>query len=140
MHIRKATKRDLEFFSPARDDLLEARALGLNYKEHIDSLDPEQCVVLIDGTTILALGGNNGDQVWFLTSYMVRHLGLKAKLQFRAAIKEYRDTMLAQYPVLWNYIWTGNTDHYRFLKSIGAEFHEEFLTAERGQFQLFTIN
>lgn len=50
---------------------------------------------------------------------------------------EYRDMMLDVYPVLWNYVWVGNGPHKRFLKSIGAVFHEEY--TQDGKFQLFTI-
>ena len=89
----------------------------------------------------IAFGGNQGDCVWFLTSFEVERMTREEKLQFRALIMEYRDTMLAQYPTLWNYVWVGNKSHIRFLKSIGAVFHDNFsVSPKTGEnFQLFTI-
>lgn len=133
MHIRPTLKTDIEIFKPSREDRLEAYAAG-----HDASFpDASECVTLWGNGVPLAIGGNCGDQVWFVTSYHVAGLSTKDKLIFRKLIIEYRDKMLEQYETLWNYVWVGNKSHIRFLKTIGAEFHNDF--ALDGQFQLFTI-
>ncbi|ALA45096.1 internal virion protein [Enterobacter phage phiEap-1] len=133
MYIRKTISNDFELFTPAYHDLLEAKAMG------IEPSFPEasECVTLDHGGFPLAIGGNQGDQVWFVTSDQVWRLNRALKVRFHRTICEYRDKMLESYPVLWNFVYVGNTPHIRFLKSIGAVFHEEY--TRDGQFQLFTI-
>lgn len=133
MYIRPTLTTDIEIFKPSREDRLEAYAAG-----HDASFpDVSECVTLWGNGVPLAIGGNCGDQVWFVTSYHVAGLSIKDKRMFRKLIIEYRDKMLEQYEALWNYVWVGNKSHIRFLKTIGAEFHNDF--ALDGQFQLFTI-
>lgn len=133
MYIRKTVSTDFELFAPAHHDILEAEAFGIT-----PSFPPaSECVTLDLNGFPLAIGGNRGDQVWFVTSDQVWRLDRAHKLLFRDRIAEYRDMLLDVYPSLWNFVWTGNGPHKRFLKSIGAEFHEEF--TKGGQFQLFTI-
>lgn len=133
MFIRKSKPTDFEVFTPAYHDILEAQALGITPSFP----DASECVTLdLDGYP-LAIGGNQGDQVWFVTSDQVWRLDRASKLEFRERIMEYRDMMLDVYPSLWNFVWTGNGPHIRFLKSIGAVFHEEY--TQGGKFQLFTI-
>jgi len=133
MYIRKTISNDFDLFTPAYHDVLEAQAMGIEPKFP----DASECVTLDHGGFPLAIGGNCGDQVWFVTSDQVWRLERGRKLEFRYRIMEYRDMMLDVYPVLWNFVWTGNWPHKRFLKSIGAEFHEEY--TQDGKFQLFTI-
>lgn len=133
MYIRHTTNTDIEIFKPSREDRLEAFAAGHDAKFP----DASECVTLWGNGMPLAIGGNCGDQVWFVTSYHVQHLSSKDKLRFRKCIMEYRDKMLDEYSVIWNYVWINNKSHIRFLKSIGAEFHEVY--GNDGQFQLFTI-
>lgn len=133
MYIRPTLATDIEIFKPSREDRLEAYAAG-----HDASFpDASECVTLWGDGRPLAIGGNCGDQVWFVTSYHVAGLSNEDKRMFRKLIIEYRDKMLEQYETLWNYVWVGNKSHIRFLKTIGAEFHNDF--ALDGQFQLFTI-
>lgn len=133
MFIRPTLESDFEIFKPSREDRLEAYAGG--HKPTFP--DASECVTLWGTGRPLAIGGNCGDQVWFVTSYHVAHLSREYKKLFRKAIMEYRDMVLEVYPVIWNYVWVGNKSHIRFLKTIGAEFHDEFTLD--GQFQLFTI-
>lgn len=133
MFIRNTTPNDFTMFTPAYHDILEAKAMGITPSFPGAS----ECVTLDHGGTPLAIGGNCGDQCWFVTSDQAWKLSRKDKMRFRKAIMEYRDKMLEKYPVLWNYVWVGNTTHIRFLKTIGAVFHEEY--TRDGQFQLFTI-
>ncbi|AZV02372.1 internal virion protein A [Pectobacterium phage Q19] len=135
VHIRPTTKADIETFQPHRDDLLEAKAAGHGVCFPI----PEECVSMVHTWSgkVLAIGGNVGDQVWFVTSYLVSRLSRGERKAFRECILKYRNEMLAQYPTLWNYVWVGNTSHIRFLKTIGAVFENDFTL--NGQFQLFTI-
>lgn len=133
MIIRQTVSDDFDKFTPAYHDILEAQAMGIT-----PSFPPaSECVTLDHGGFPLAIGGNCGDQCWFVTSDQVWRLNRKHKLDFRKLIIEYRDTMLERYDTLWNYVWIGNGPHIRFLKTIGAVFHDEF-TCD-GQFQLFTI-
>lgn len=134
MIIRKTTLRDLELFTPSPEDIAEAKAYGIEPKL---SLNDSMHTVSLYGLPV-AIGGNAGDQVWFVTSANAWRLRTKGKREFRKCIIEYRNKMLEQYPVIWNYVWVGNTHHIRFLKTIGAVFHNEFTGAD-GQFQLFTI-
>lgn len=133
MYIRTSRSTDFEVFTPAHHDILEAEAYGIT-----PSFPPaEECVTMDLNGFPLAIGGNNGDQVWFVTSDQVWRLNRAMKLRFHRLICEYRDKVLEVHPVLWNFVWIGNHPHIRFLKSIGAVFHEEY-TAD-GKFQLFTI-
>lgn len=133
MYIRNTTEADFEVFKPAHHDILEAEALGIS-----PSFPPAyECVTLDFEGFPLAIGGNCGDQCWFVTSDQVWRLNGADKRRFRKVIMEYRDKMLEKYDSLWNYVYVGNTPHIRFLKSIGAVFHNEF--TQGGKFQLFTI-
>ena len=133
MYIRNTVSNDFYLFTPAYHDLLEAKAAG------IEPAFPEasECVTLDHGGFPLAIGGNQGDQAWFVTSDQVWRLNRALKVRFHRCICEYRDAMLDVYPVLWNFVWVGNGPHIRFLKSIGAVFHEEYTQDDK--FQLFTI-
>lgn len=133
MIIRKTTLSDIRLFTPSPEDIAEAKAYGIEPELH---LDDSMMTVSLYGAP-LAIGGNKGDQVWFVTSADAWRLRMASKREFRKCIIEYRNKMLEQYPVIWNYVWVGNTHHIRFLKTIGAVFHNEFNTD--GQFQLFTI-
>lgn len=134
MHIRHTFRSDTYGFSPHKDDLAEAQAAG-----HQPSFpeDLTGCVTLSHDGQPLAIGGNCEEQVWFVTARHVEFLTKAQRLEFRKCIIEYRDKMLDQYPVLWNFVWIGNKSHIRFLKTIGAVFNNTF--TPDGQFQLFTI-
>lgn len=145
MYIRKATEQDVRSFEIATDDINELMAH--DPRRDLESvllshLTPSS-VVLVDALgTVYAYGGNQGDNVWFLTSSIVSRLSKAEKREFGLHISRYRDLMLDQFPVLWNYVWIGNSSHIRFLKLLGAKFHPEVtispVTGER--FQLFTIS
>lgn len=149
MYIRKATEVDVWYASAqlTDDDLEECKA---NYgtcegiHERLQAHLAPTSVVLTNAVgEIFAYGGNQGDNVWFLTTRMTERLTPKGKKEFRKQIMEYRDQMLAQYPMLWNYVWEGNKSHIRFLKSIGAVFHDDKWTRSpvTGEvFNLFTIS
>ena len=145
MYIRKATEQDVRSFEIAIDDINELMAH--DPRRDLESvllshLTPSS-VVLVDALgTVYAYGGNQGDNVWFLTSRRVSRLAKAEKREFGHHIATYRDLMLDQFPVLWNYVWSGNKSHIRFLRLLGAKFHPEVtispVTGER--FQLFTIS
>lgn len=148
MYIRKATEEDVNYFlwHLSKDDVDEALA---NYGTYVGMTErmlahlTESSVVLTDSTgEVYAYGGNQGDNVWFLTSSQAFLLSSKRKREFIQRISEYRDLMLDQYGTIWNYVWSGNKSHIRFLKLLGAKFHDEWttspVTGER--FQLFTIS
>lgn len=133
MFIRQTVSNDFDLFTPAYHDVLEAEALGITPSFP----DASECVTLDHGGFPLAIGGNVGDQVWFITSDRAWRLSRTNKLKFRKAIMQYRDKMLEQYESIWNFVWVGNTPHIRFLKSIGAVFQNEY--TQDGKFQLFII-
>ncbi|SOO46823.1 internal (core) protein A [Yersinia phage fPS-59] len=134
MYLRIARPIDFDLFKPSHDDLREAEELGVT-----PSYPPAHKCVVIDRVGYpLAVGGMDGDQVWFITSSEVWRLDHAEKREFRKLIMEYRDIMVLRYGQIWNYVWTGNKNHVRFLKSIGAVFHNEY-TGDSNQFQLFTI-
>lgn len=145
MYIRKATEQDVRSFEIAIDDINELMAH--DPRRDLESvllshLTPSS-VVLTDALgTVYAYGGNQGDNVWFLTSRLVSRLSKAEKREFGLHIARYRDLMLDQFPVLWNYVWSGNKSHIRFLRLLGAKFHPEVtvspVTGE--SFQLFTIS
>lgn len=134
MILRPTVEMDIKLFEPSPEDLAEAQAAG-----HQPAFpDVSECVTLcISPLMPLAIGGHQGDQCWFVTSKWAWTLSGNHKRMFRKLIIQYRDELLKQYPVLWNYVWVGNTHHIRFLKTIGAVFENEFTL--NGQFQLFTI-
>lgn len=145
MYIRKATEQDVRSFEIAIDDINELMAHDprRDLKSVLLSHLTPSSVVLVDALgTVYAYGGNQGDNVWFLTSRLVSRLSKSEKREFGHHIASYRDLMLDQFPVLWNYVWSGNKSHIRFLKLLGAKFHDEWttspVTGER--FQLFTIS
>ncbi|QVV96884.1 core protein [Kosakonia phage Kc166A] len=143
MHIRKATLQDVSRIVITGDDLMEFEAYNPNrdLTATLISHLTESSVVLINNGSVLAYGGNSGDCVWFLTDDRVNYLTYVEKLCMLEQIKAYRDLMLDQYGTIWNYVWINNKSHIKFLKRLGAEFHEEWsespVTGER--FQLFTI-
>ncbi|AEJ81506.1 internal virion protein A [Erwinia phage vB_EamP-L1] len=134
MKLRIATERHLKEFNPSQQDLDEAKAYGIQ-----PAFPPaSECVMIEHFGHAMAIGGNDGDQCWFVTSKFLKRITVQSRIQFRKLIIEHRDKLLQTYPVLWNFVWVGNTDHIRFLKTIGAVFHDEF-SDESKQFQLFTI-
>lgn len=133
MYIRTSKSTDFEVFTPAHHDILEAEAYGIT-----PSFPPaSECVTMDLNGFPLAIGGNNGDQVWMVTSNQVWRLGRADKLRFYKEVCKYRDRMLDSYSVLWNFVYVGNIPHIRFLESIGAVFQDEY-TGD-GMFRLFTI-
>lgn len=145
MYIRKATEQDVRSFEIAIDDINELMAH--DPRRDLESvllshLTPSS-VVLTDALgTVYAYGGNQGDNVWFLTSRLVSRLSKAEKREFGLHIARYRDLMLDQFPVLWNYVWIGNSSHIRFLKLLGAKVHDEWITSPitGERFILFTIS
>lgn len=133
MFIRPTVSTDFEVFTPAYHDVLEAEAAGITPSFP----DASECITLDLSGFPLAIGGNVEGQCWFVTSDQAWRLNRKNKMKFRRLIMEYRDKMLSKYDTLWNYVYVNNTPHIRFLKSIGAVFHEEYQMG--GKFQLFTI-
>ena len=145
MYIRKATEQDVRSFEIAIDDINEMMAHDplRDLKSVLLSHLTPSSVVLTNGVgEVFAYGGNQGDNVWFLTSSLVERLRPKDKREFIQRISEYRDLMLDQYGTIWNYVWSDNKSHIRFLRLLGAKFHPEVtispVTGER--FQLFTIS
>lgn len=149
MYIRKAKSFDVRYLDRqlTDDDLEECKA---NYgtteglSQRLQAHRTSTSVVLVDALgTVYAYGGNQGDCVWFLTTKHTESLNHKDKLEFRSKIVRHRDHLLKDYPVLWNYVWEGNKSHIRFLKSIGAVFHDDKWTRSpvTGEvFNLFTIS
>lgn len=141
MIIRKAVLGDLEYFFPDEDDIAEAKAAGIDWYENVKLAITKGCIVAEHEDLILAFGGNQGDQCWFVTDTALRVMPYPVKYGFRRAIMAHRDSMWESYSCLWNFVWVGNKNHYAFLNSIGAEFQPEFttspITGER--FQLFTL-
>lgn len=145
MYIRKATEQDVRSFEIAIDDINELMAHDprRDLKSVLLSHLTPSSVVLTDALgTVYAYGGNQGDNVWFLTSSLVSRLSKAEKREFGLHIARYRDLMLDQFPVLWNYVWIGNSSHIRFLKLLGAKVHDEWITSPitGERFILFTIS
>lgn len=145
MYIRKATEQDVRSFEIAIDDINELAAHDprRDLKSVLLSHLTPSSVVLTDALgTVYAYGGNQGDNVWFLTSSLVSRLSKAEKREFGLHIARYRDLMLDQFPVLWNYVWIGNSSHIRFLKLLGAKVHDEWITSPitGERFILFTIS
>lgn len=144
MHIRKATLQDVSRIVLSGDDLREFAAYN-PYRDLTETLIghlTESSVVLVDGSNVLAYGGNSGDCVWFLTDQRVNSLSYSKKLEMLEHIKSYRDLMLDQYGTIWNYVWVGNKSHIKFLKRLGAEFHNDKRSVSNiteESFVLFTI-
>lgn len=148
MLIRKAEMFDVDFWVLGKltdDDINEFNALDPNRyirTSLCQSLGPDTVVLTGSRGEVLAIGGNVDDCVWFLTTNETKSLGPQGKRLFRKTIMEYRDQMLDLYGTIYNHVWVGNKSHHKFLKSIGAVFHEEFLQSPvTGElFQLFTIS
>lgn len=141
MFIRKAWWLDVENFIPHNDDISEAVALNVDWKENLMSAVSDGDAVTLEHRGFpIAIGGNQGDQCWFVTDRSVSELTKAERYGFRKVIIEYRNKMLSKYPVLWNYVHVDNHNHIRFLKSIGAEFHEDATIELNGNhFIMFTI-
>ena len=87
MIIRPTTERDFKLFEPSPEDVAEAKAYGIE-----PSFPPaSECVTMTLHGMPVAIGGNRGDQVWFVTSAEVWRLSLKSRKEFRKLILEYRD-------------------------------------------------
>lgn len=145
MYIRKATLQDVSRLVLSGDDLREFEAYN-PYRDLNETLMghlTDSSVVLVDGANVLAYGGNLGDCVWFLTDQRVNFLSYTKKMEMLERIKAYRDLMLDQYGTIWNYVWVGNKSHIKFLKRLGAKFHDDKRSVSgktEESFMLFTIS
>ena len=74
MTIRPTKSTDFEVFTPAHHDILEAKAAGIEPSFP----DASECVTLSLYGFPLAIGGNCGDQCWFVTSDQVWRLSGKS--------------------------------------------------------------
>lgn len=139
MYIRECTSQDLITFRPAIGDLLEMKALG---KTSLVDLTYSDCLAIIsEDNFILAIGGNIEEKCWFLTSELAFTLSTKHKLQFRALILKHSNNLFKTYKYLWNYVWSGNIKHIRFLKTIGAKFYDNYDQIYNSHvFKLFIIH
>lgn len=142
MIIQRANESILTNFRPHEDDLMEALADGVNWRDSLkNALLHENTLMITEGDDVIAVGGNNGDHCWFVTSELVDSLSPRKKLRFRKLICNHRDSLLEVHEKLWNYVYEFNMNHIRFMKTIGAEFHNEYSTSQitGKRFQLFTI-
>ncbi|QHJ79948.1 MAG: hypothetical protein [Caudoviricetes sp.] len=135
MRLRLSIPEDFMTFEPSPEDKAEARAMGIEpqFPPHTE------CISMEHNGKVLAIGGNVGDQVWFVTAKGVWKLPKEDKQEFRRLIIMYRNVMLERYESIWNFVWVGNTSHIRFLKTIGAVFYNEYADPVTKQFQLFII-
>ena len=90
----------------------------------------------------LALGGWQGDSVWFITTKAVDSLNIRGRAKFIKTLRDNRDDVLKKHggPV-GNVIWEGATRHRGFLKALGATFHDWWHVSEATgeRFQFFTV-
>lgn len=105
--------------------------------------DADECWLGVDEAgNWLALGGWQGDSVWFITTKAVDSLSNRGKAKFIKALKDNRDYVLKKHggPV-GNVIWEGATRHRGFLKALGATFHDWWHVSEATgeRFQFFTV-
>ena len=139
MYLQLGLLSDLDGFTPHRDDLSEALAGNIDWRYDLECALQAGCYTVIHRNKVLAIGGNHGDQCWFVTSEDVSELSHRDRMRFRKIIVQFRDLLLEDYPTLWNFMWEGNNNHRRFLTSIGAVFHDQYVQMANGRFQLFTI-
>lgn len=80
--IRPTKESDFDRFTPSPEDIAEAHAYGIE-----PSFPPaNECVTMSLHGMPVAIGGNCGDQVWFVTSARVWKLSMKTRREFRKLI------------------------------------------------------
>ncbi|MCE9891360.1 DUF2833 domain-containing protein, partial [Kluyvera intermedia] len=70
----------------------------------------------------LAVGGEVGGCVWFITSSLLMSSPKEDKREFIKIMTEHKDEVLTRESIIYNYVWEGNKSHINFLKAMGAEF------------------
>lgn len=130
MLIRKATPEDVENFihhiSPTDVGEFEARQPNRDLRKALlEHLDESSVVCVDEEGFVYAYGGNVENCVWFLTSEVLEYCSLSVKKAFIRCIEGHRDSLLEHYDYLWNYVWSENLLHKKFLKALGAVFYPE---------------
>jgi hypothetical protein len=136
MYYTLATARDAVLIAPflRREDADEARALtGMAPDQAVlasYAVTPE-CYVIKKDHWPVGLFGKDGHSVWMVgTDRLTSDV-----TAFLRASKEVMDFMAGN-DVVWNYVWTGNSLHIRWLRWLGCEFHETQPLGPKGE--LFT--
>lgn len=117
----------LKMIHDLRDaDLEEMNALG--YYDSVEALmisiaHSEISVVdTVDGVPECFAGVCKGGIIWCVTTeeYMRDHVR-----RFFEVSQKFMEISKTGYPVLWNFVYSGNTKHIRWLKRMGFEILEE---------------
>jgi len=77
--------------------------------------------VLKDNDTVYAIGGIKNHVVWMLCTVSVE----KHPVKFLRFIRGYYEETIKQQKMLWNYALKENELHIRWLRWLGATFHDE---------------
>lgn len=127
-----------DFLKHARPlDLAEVKyATGTSF-EDTSLHELEDALVLVDEKDkVYAIGGYKNHVVWLLcTSRVVEH-----KIKFLRFMKSYYQKVIDKEGWLYNYVWTGNELHMKWLKYMGANFFPQKYYVWNGQpFILFNF-
>lgn len=121
MEIVVLRKEHLEGFTPSLLDILEAEACGFSWQQAMGEMGDAPLGVMHEGA-LLTIGGDTRGCCWFITSELIYCLGLTEKAMFIQLMKMHVEALLKRWPKLWNYVWSGNELHKKFLKKLGATF------------------
>ncbi|WCD55407.1 hypothetical protein LABOLPEG_00005 [Pseudomonas phage phi 21A] len=98
----------------------------------LGSLD-ETSMSIVHNGQILATGGSSGC-LWFITTKHVDNLTPRERLDMLALLKDHLETCRATMDpdLMTNMVWTGNHQHIRLLKHLGARFAEHTVLSPAG--------
>lgn len=145
LKVEKMTiKHFLNFMEAKRPaDVREVEIMNNIDFYDIPAADYADAQVLVDeNNEVYAIGGvqshvTDGVQlnyVWMLCTGMVeRH-----QMKFLRATKKLLDDYLEKYTHLENFVWLGNEQHVKWLKWMGANFHD-VVKVNNEDFQLFVF-
>ena len=112
-----------EFYQNSRPlDLLEAELMHNKKFSEFPIEDFMDSWVLRDDDRVYAIGGiDNNHVVWMMCTVAVEENPIK----FLRFIRRYYKETIRQHKMLWNYALKENELHIKWLKWLGATFHDE---------------
>ena len=115
---------NIDFYDIPAADYADAQVL----------VDENNEVYAIGGVQSHVVDGMQLNYVWMLCTGMVeRH-----QMKFLRAAKKLLDDYLEKYTHLENFVWLGNEQHVKWLKWMGANFHD-VVKVNNEDFQLFVF-
>ncbi|HFK4065584.1 TPA: phage protein Gp13 family protein [Kluyvera georgiana] len=107
-------------------------------KQLIDVSDSYPVHAMVHKGKTIAIGGEVGGCVWFITSCLLMTLSREDKREFINTMISHKNSVLEKEPFIYNYVWEENASHIKFLKLMGAVFPDKTEDVPE-HFKLFII-